>query len=179
MSSPFVRYQPEAHGVPVAVTIRELAAGDIEACAAIAVERNGGHLDAWSAALRGGLDSPDHGGFVAVVAGEVVGYATVGWLSPVANGGRNAPDGWYLTGLTVADRLRRRGVGRALTVARLDWLTGLATEVWYFAAAANLASLDLHRGLGFEDVTTDFEIAGVGFTGGLGVLSRLALALPG
>ncbi len=175
MSSLFVPYRPDAHGDPIAVTIRELVGADVEACAAIATERNGGHRDAWAAALSGGLGSPDHGGFVAVVDGDVVGYATAGWLSPHAGGGRRAPDGWYLTGLTVATGFRRRGIGRALTLARLDWLRGRASEVWYFAAATNLASLDLHRALGFEDVTVDFEIAGVGFTGGVGVLCRLPM----
>ena len=119
MSSLFVPYRPDAHGDPIAVTIRELVGADVEACAAIATERNGGHRDAWAAALSGGLGSPDHGGFVAVVDGDVVGYATAGWLSPHAGGGRRAPDGWYLTGLTVATGFRRRGIGRALTLARL------------------------------------------------------------
>ncbi|WP_233120802.1 N-acetyltransferase [Tessaracoccus sp. ZS01] len=88
-------------------------------------------------------------------------------------GGRGAPDGWYLTGVVVDPTVRRGGVGLRLTEARLEALRVRGTEtVWYFATARNTVSLDLHRRLGFRDVTREFSISGVSFDGGEGVLSR-------
>lgn len=60
----------------------------------------------------------------------------------------------------------------ALTAHRLDWVRGRAEVVYYFANARNGATIDLHRRLGFEEVTRDFAIPGVAFEGGVGVLFR-------
>jgi len=54
--------------------------------------------------------------------------------------------------------------------ARLDWLDSRTDRIWYFAAAANGASIALHEGFGFRAVTRDFIVPGVSFTGGSGVL---------
>ena len=86
-----------------------------------------------------------------------------------------APCGYYLVGVIVAPPARRRGVGRALTEARLAWIGGRAREAWYFANAQNDASLELHRQLGFEEVTRSFWFPEVTFDGGEGVLCRVRL----
>jgi ribosomal protein S18 acetylase RimI-like enzyme len=71
---------------------------------------------------------------------------------------------------------RRRGLGRALTVARLEWLAERADVVWCFTGARNEASLALHEALGFREATRDFSFPGVTFQGGAGgVLLRLEL----
>jgi hypothetical protein len=54
----------------------------------------------------------------------------------------------------------------------MAWTAERATEIWFFANAANRASLLLHHGLGFREVTRDFTYPGVTFTGGTGVLCR-------
>jgi ribosomal protein S18 acetylase RimI-like enzyme len=86
-----------------------------------------------------------------------------------------APAGYYLAGLLVAPAYRRRGIGERLTRARMAWVALRGTETWFFANAANRASLLLHQGLGFREVTRDFTYPGVTFTGGVGVLCRASL----
>ncbi len=66
-------------------------------------------------------------------------------------------------------------IGRALTEERLAWIRGRAREAWYFANARNDASLELHRQLGFVEVTRTFWYPAVSFDGGEGVLCRLSL----
>lgn len=171
MGSKFADYLPLAHGVPVEALIRELEPRDVAACAELAVQREGGHPDAWVGVLSSGIGRADELTLVAVVERTIAGYASTGWLAPSSIGGTGAPDGWYLTGLVVGPQWRRRGIGRALTAARLEWLRPRTREVWYFATALNRPSMDLHREFGFVEVSRDFEIPGVSFTGGVGVLS--------
>ena len=108
--------------------------------------------------------------FVALSDGAVIACARLAWLTPAAGGGRNAPDGWYLNGLVVAGGYRRRGLGRALTRARCLWVWDRGETVHFVVNDQNRASMDLHREVGFREVTRDFELPGVSFTGGEGVL---------
>jgi len=82
----------------------------------------------------------------------------------------SSPVGWYLTGMIVESGHRRRGIGAALTEARLAWIRTQANEVFYFANAHNLTSIALHAQFGFEERTRDFRIPGVEFEGGRGIL---------
>ena len=75
-------------------------------------------------------------------------------------------------GLLVETSSRRRGIGEALTRARMHWVFERAPEAWYFTNARNLASLALHAKLGFIEVTRDFVYPRVSFDGGVGVLGR-------
>jgi ribosomal protein S18 acetylase RimI-like enzyme len=115
---------------------------------------------------------------VAETHGAVVGIGRVKYFRPPPNAPVNtAPEGWYLFGLIVAPSERRQGIGRALTIARLDWIAERASCAYYFANARNEVSLALHRELGFADVTTDFAFPGASFQGGTGVLCRVALPI--
>jgi GNAT superfamily N-acetyltransferase len=67
---------------------------------------------------------------------------------------------------------RRQGIGSALTRARLEWVFERADSVFYVVNATNRASIDLHAKQGFEEVTRDFDLPGVTFVGGHGVLCR-------
>ncbi|AQP51342.1 GNAT family N-acetyltransferase [Tessaracoccus flavescens] len=58
-----------------------------------------------------------------------------------------APAGHYLGGIVVDPAWRRRGVGTALTLARLDWVSQRAAAVYYFTNVRNAASLALHARL--------------------------------
>lgn len=60
----------------------------------------------------------------------------VSWLTPMASGGRNAHDGWNLSGVAVDPSARREGVGRALTRARC--------ATWW-SARSSLAAADADR----------------------------------
>jgi MYXO-CTERM domain-containing protein len=111
--------------------------------------------------------------FVATVDGAFAGYGRVARFEPPDDAPPNvAPAGVYLLGALVARRFRRRGIGRALTRARMAWALERADAVWYFANARNQASLRMHEHLGFEEVTRDFWFPRVTFPGGSGVLFR-------
>jgi aminoglycoside 6'-N-acetyltransferase I len=96
---------------------------------------------------------------VALVEGEIVGYgkcAHRGW--PVTTDGLSIPDGWYLTGVEVARDHRRKGVARALTRHRLQWLQPRTDVVYYFTGERNYPSQNLHRALGFIEVARGVAI---------------------
>lgn len=83
---------------------------------------------------------------LAVVRGLVVGYAKL-YFGPFANGW---PAGAWFTGLTVDPAWRRRGVGEALTAARLERADADGpVTAFYFTTADNRASIALHEALGF------------------------------
>ena len=112
---------------------------------------------------------------VAERSGGFLGYAKASYLEFKEESPANtAPEGWYLTGVVVDPEHRRRGVGAALTRARLQWIGRRAGAAYYFASAKNRATHDLHAPFGFEEVTRNFSVPGVTFTGG-GILFRVAL----
>jgi ribosomal protein S18 acetylase RimI-like enzyme len=51
--------------------------------------------------------------------------------------------------MTVAVAARRQGVGTALTQARVEQLLGRTECVYYAAEPDNVATIELHRRLGF------------------------------
>ena len=54
---------------------------------------------------------------------SLVGIAKITRFSPPPDSPPNvAPAGWYLSGVIVAEDHRRRGIGRRLTQARLNWI---------------------------------------------------------
>ncbi len=87
-----------------------------------------------------------------------------------------APAGWYLSGVIVAEDYRRRGIGRRLTQARLNWIAERDRAAYYFSNARNRASIDLHRAFGFVELTRDFTFPGASFEGGVGILFKAELA---
>jgi aminoglycoside 6'-N-acetyltransferase I len=95
---------------------------------------------------------------VAVMQGEVVGVAKT-HLHPDPDGG--APAGHYLGGVVVAPGFRRRGVGSALTRARLEWIWSRASVAYYFTNELNAASIRMHETLGFRPVARFSEVRGV------------------
>lgn len=166
MGALFAAYEPEAHGHRTDVVVEALAERHLDACVALAVQREGGDPTAWRTALEGGLDATDRATFVGLVDGMLAGYSTVAWLAPgIGHPTTDAPDGWYLLGLIVDPPFRRLGVGHRLTAARLRWLDGRTDRVWYFASNANQASIDLHADFGFRLQAENLEFPGVGFSG--------------
>ncbi len=88
----------------------------------------------------------------------------------------SVPQGWYLTGVVVAEQFRRRGIGLRLTRERLRWISQRAPEAYYFANSLNVASIELHRPIGFEELQRDFHFPNTHFSGGVvGVLFRICL----
>ncbi|MGA9598090.1 MAG: GNAT family N-acetyltransferase [Acidimicrobiia bacterium] len=107
---------------------------------------------------------------VAETGGRVVGYGLAGWLDS-----ETAPHGFYLLGIVTDPSFRRMGIAHEITLQRLDWIRERADEAFYFANAANAATIDLHARFGFREVQRASEIAGVTFDGGSGILYRAAL----
>jgi ribosomal protein S18 acetylase RimI-like enzyme len=166
MAPLFAAYEPHAHGVRTDVQVEPLARHHLDACVTLAVEREGGDPAAWRSVLEGALEAIDGVTLVAMVDGELAGYSRLAWLAPgIGHPTTAAPDGWYLLGLVVDPRFRRKGVGRRLTAERLRWLHGRTDRVWYFASNANQASIDLHTEFGFSQRAENLDFPGVSFTG--------------
>jgi ribosomal protein S18 acetylase RimI-like enzyme len=114
--------------------------------------------------------------FVAKVGDQVIAYGRVVKLA-AGEAARGAPAGYYLSGVLVDPVWRRRGIGAALTRARLDWVFAPADEVFYVTGADNLASLRLHAVLGFHEMK---RLVSERSAAGVDVLSRLTrAACPG
>ena len=108
--------------------------------------------------------------FVAKVNGQVIAYGRV-IESTAGEAAPGTPAGYYLSGVLVEPGWRRRGIATALTRARLRWVFARADEAFYVAGADNIASLNLHTALGFQEMKrfpSDRSAAGVD------VLSQLA-----
>ena len=135
----------------------------------IIIPANSDHLGAWSH-LRSAL-WPDalpaehqhdiertflHGGpsaaaFVAVVKGEVVGFAEASLRHDYVNGCKSSPVA-FLEGIFVAPTIRRRGIARALCEAVEEWGRGAGClEFASDTSPENEASQQLHLSLGFEE----------------------------
>jgi ribosomal protein S18 acetylase RimI-like enzyme len=163
--------------------VRPSTGADLPRVARLAVAERGGERAEWRARFAGNLADPDGCLLLAEIGGQVMAYGRVRRFDPPPEApadiapADNAPAGYYLAGLLVASAYRRRGIGERLTRARMAWTATRATEIWFFANAANRASLLLHQRLGFREVTRDFTYPGVTFTGGVGVLCRASLNL--
>ncbi len=110
----------------------------------------------------------DEGQHVAVGArGDVV----VGWgrVAPW-RGHDDAPDGWYVSALTVHPEWRRRLVADRLLADLFAWTAGVADVLYSVVNAGNLASVEIHLRHGFREVARGAGFAGIGFTGGVGML---------
>jgi len=151
--------------------IRRAVATDIEDCLALAardVELPTGLADDLSALDRLLVVAED--------AGRIICYGRAMHFRRAADAPADSvPTGYYLVGLVVDASCRRSGVGSELTRARLAWISGRATEAWYFANARNTASIALHVHLGFREVTREFSFPGLSFDGSEGILYRASL----
>jgi ribosomal protein S18 acetylase RimI-like enzyme len=109
--------------------------------------------------------------------GRVVGFGkTHRFVHPADPPANAAPEGWYLSGVVVDPADRRRGLGHALTEARLQWIAARSPCAYYFANALNRVTIDLHARFGFVEVTRDFWFPKAEFRGGVGILFRIDLA---
>jgi ribosomal protein S18 acetylase RimI-like enzyme len=157
--------------------IRRADEADLDQCIAraalAATERS---ADAWRDALRRDAEHPERLLVVAESNGAIVGYGRACLFEPGADAPADtAPGGYYLSGLLVAHEERRQGAATALTQARLDWIRERAADAWFFANARNAASIELHRRVGFEEVSRSFSLPGLTFEGGEGILFRARL----
>jgi aminoglycoside 6'-N-acetyltransferase I len=172
--SEFADYLPDGEkNSPIAFSVREIQDADVEAIARLHAARERGAFPesvkwAKGVAASGRMDTACL--LVADVGREVVGYAYAGWAAV-----DGLPQGFYLLGLVVGDHFRRRGIGHALTAARLRWIRERADVAYYFANDRNTATIDLHAAFGFRELRRGISVPGVTFSGGSGVLFATTL----
>lgn len=171
-SSPFVPYEPapDERLARVGTVLAEAGEGDAEALGALQAGVRGGDASQWAERIGRVAGGERSAVVLARVDGDIAGYANVTHLD--AHPVDGAPGGFYLTGVTVTQRWRRRGVGGLLTRWRMDWVWQRDTDVRCFISVRNRASVDMHRALGFSPVRSGSSFQGVTFTGGEGVLLR-------
>jgi len=174
----YATYDPDAAGrPPAAVSLRPATRGDVSEILRIEVAAGRAPAAVGSAeGYRRAIADPQRCVLVAETTetaetgrAVVVGWAKTHLHVEVVD---PAPPGHYLAGITVDPRWRRRGIGAALTDARLQWIAARADEAFYIVNAHNLASIALHERGGFEEVLRAPRLLGVEFTGGVGLLMR-------
>ncbi|MHC5002408.1 MAG: GNAT family N-acetyltransferase [Planctomycetota bacterium] len=178
----FAPYRPDEHGRP-AEDLRVRAAGhrDVDPVARLIADRERAAIDSTLASVRDEIDRIEDGTArkhlcIASIDGTVVGFGRVTHLpAEEIDGAWGLPSAWYLTGIVVAPEWRRRGVARAITAHRLKWVRRRASAVYYYANLRNRASIALHAGFGFRELTRDFGFPGLAFAGGAGALFGLDL----
>jgi predicted N-acetyltransferase YhbS len=180
----FQPYRPELspHERPpraLDLVIRAAEPADVPALAAIEAAREGGERGVHAEKLEKLIEASTSAQALLPMAqheGRTVGLAKITRFTRPPTATPNvAPAGWYWSGVIVAQDHRRRGIGLRLTEARLHWIAARASEAYYFAHARNLTSVDLHRPLGFVEITRDFTLPGATFEGGVGVLFKAEL----
>jgi ribosomal protein S18 acetylase RimI-like enzyme len=159
--------------------IRPARAGDWATLGRIAADRDGGDPAARASALKRFLRAAGEGRSLLLVAerdGAVVGFGKCRYIEPPPDAPPDhGPGGWYLAGLIIDMAHRRRGIGRRLTKARLEWIAARAEDAYYFANARNTASIALHAEFGFREISRRFTLPGATFEGGKGILFRVRL----
>ena len=172
---------PPRAELPGELTVRPARMGDIDALGRISAEREGGEAHEHAAAFRRALE---YRGIrrrllilVAELSGDVIGFGKARYLNGEDGAGEGAlPEGWYLTGVVVDPRFRRRGVATRLTAERLGWIAERGRLAYYFANAGNRVSIVLHQRFGFTEMGRGAEFAGVSFVGGEGILFQADLS---
>jgi ribosomal protein S18 acetylase RimI-like enzyme len=189
--SKFADYSPRSErpegpprlGTSDGLVIREGRASDLVEVAEIAAEREGQTLREWLVVFERFLDEAQTTEqsllLVAALHEAVIGYGKAAHFSPPPGSAPNvAPQGWYLTGVVVRPESRRRGVGTALSAARLAWIAARSSTAYYVANERNRVSIELHEAIGFSERTRDFYHPGVSFTNGAGILFACDLRRP-
>ncbi|MGN8244421.1 N-acetyltransferase family protein [Cellulomonas soli] len=165
----FAPFAPQVHGSsdPRAL-VRSARLEDVAAIVQVAASR-GAVPDGFERRLVAAVGDPGR----CVLVGHV-GPAVVGWTSVSRwSGHDDVPDGYAVSGLTVAPDWRRRYVGDRLLGAVLDWSWERATVVRSVVNARNTPSIALHERHGFTQVARAAQLAGITFEGGTGILMQV------
>ncbi len=118
--------------------------------------------------------------FVAQIGHHLVGFARARRMEHARDGlPLVLPEGWYLTGVIVDPVWRRRGLGEALTSARLAWLRRRTDAAYYVASRENKASIALHERFGFHEIARGFAYPRAGLTPDRSVAYELLLPSSG
>src|SRR5262245_17143227 len=109
---------------------------DLHGIAEIAAAREGStirkQLGSFRRFLRQSIETGECMLWVARLRGEIIGFAKCGLFVPERDAPLNtAPKGWYLLGMVVAPKYRRRRAGLRLTEARLNWIAERSANAYY------------------------------------------------
>ncbi|MFD4958558.1 GNAT family N-acetyltransferase [Microbacterium sp. NPDC058389] len=174
----FAPYEPDAGGrTPAAVSLRPATRGDVDGILRleVAAGRAAGSVGA-AEGYRRAVADPQR--CILVAEADDDGRRSIaGWAKTHRHveAVDQAPPGHYLGGITVDPPWRRRGIGAALTDARLQWIAARADDAFYVVNLRNGASIDLHRRWGFTEVLRAPRLMGIEFEGGVGLLMRAHL----
>ena len=126
--SPFAEDLPSPveRAAVAGVSLAEAVESDLAELAALQVGVRGGvrggTLPEWSGRIARTMRSALSAVVVARVGTEIAGYGNVMYLARHPED--DAPEGYYLMGVSVAHRWRRRGIGDAMTRWRMAWGLG-------------------------------------------------------
>ena len=129
--------------------IREATAADVRTCAELIAAETSDDVEHWRHHFTDALHDASRRFLVAVDDGVVVAFGHLRYVQQSSRLAAAAPSGHYLSGVTVALTHRRRGIGQQLTRERIRPLRGVADCVYYVAEPGNIATLEMHRRLGF------------------------------
>jgi len=163
--------------------VRRANPADLDALSSLVFERQGGERAKYRARFEARLREPEERPVLLVAelaaSGEVAAYGSLEWMVFAEDAPADCvPSGWYLTGVIVGRAWQRAGIGAALTRARIEaWkaLGSKAGPLRFVVNQTNAPSVRLHAALGFveERGSGEFQMPGVSFTGGTGLLFRL------
>lgn len=176
--SEFAKFSTKIDGragsCPEPCVIRVATEVDLREVAEIAAVRESEPVEKWRRSIERTYAAASEGRaqlLVAACQGRIVGYRKTSHFSlPDDSAANVAPPGWYLSGVVVRSAYRRLGIGSRLTIARLSWIAGRTDRAFYFANARNTVSIEMHRAVGFVEVTRDFYHPDALFEGGVGIL---------
>jgi len=162
----FAPYSPDARGVvDDRIVVRQAEPHDVAGIVAVAQTR-GPQVEGYADRVAGWVDDPARRVLVADRDGAVVGWAmAASWI-----GHTDAPEGYYVSALTVVPSFRRRGVAGRMLADLVDWTWRSAAQIWSVVNARNVASIVVHERHGFREVERGPTYAGITFEGGEGVL---------
>jgi len=145
-----------------AITIRQISSDvEIEAVAALATETSSLRPQSEFVALfTRDCAQPDQALLLgAFDDASLIGYARVAYFARRDNAPVNcAPSGWYLLGVVVHPKWVRQGLAMRLTTERLTWAAARSSEIFYVAKPDNVASIEMHRKLSFQEMARDVSI---------------------
>ncbi|HEY5437344.1 MAG TPA: GNAT family N-acetyltransferase [Acidimicrobiales bacterium] len=135
------------------IVIRVAEPSDSTACALLISDHESGAFEDWRSRFEIDLANPRRLFLVATVDDSVLGYGHTTFHSRDAHEeSTSSPSGYFLSGLMVSPDYRRKGIGKFLTIARINKLRQVTDHIYYGAERGNLATIDLHAQLGFENV---------------------------
>ena len=133
--------------------IRNASPSDLDACALLISNHESGVFEDWRSRFELDLVNPQRQFLVATIDDLVIAYGHTTFHARISESEVNADlSGYFLSGLLVSPGHRRRGVGRHLTIARIDVLRQVTDMIYYRPEPDNQATIDMHSELGFREI---------------------------